>query len=184
MSPLFKCPKCGRRKAKTSFAIDRTQRFGRRRWCKKCSCTAQAAYYQRTRPTRDAYARAWYAKNKHAVCKRGNEKRLRRRTYDPIGFLLQRLKVSAKSRGVAFNLRREDIHIPRVCPALGIRLVWPRKLHTGRPANMPSADRVDPKRGYVKGNVRIISSRANSLKNNASLAELRGLVRYVEGHRP
>lgn len=38
--------------------------------------------------------------------------------------------------------------------------------------NAPSVDRIRPELGYVKGNVRVISSRANLLKNNAEIWEL------------
>lgn len=36
----------------------------------------------------------------------------------------------------------------------------------------PSLDRIDSSKGYVKGNVRVISARANMLKNNATVEEL------------
>lgn len=37
----------------------------------------------------------------------------------------------------------------------------------------PSLDRLDSSKGYVKGNVRVISKRANQLKNNATVEEMR-----------
>ena len=36
----------------------------------------------------------------------------------------------------------------------------------------PSLDRIDGAKGYVKGNVRVISHRANMLKNDATIEEL------------
>jgi hypothetical protein len=44
----------------------------------------------------------------------------------------------------------------------------------------PSIDRVDSSKGYTKDNIQVISHRANNLKNNATLEELRKLVTYVE----
>lgn len=38
--------------------------------------------------------------------------------------------------------------------------------------NDPSVDRIIPELGYTKGNVRVISNRANLLKNNASIEEI------------
>ena len=38
--------------------------------------------------------------------------------------------------------------------------------------NSPSIDRIDSTKGYVKGNVKIISLRANMMKNVANLQEL------------
>lgn len=49
--------------------------------------------------------------------------------------------------------------------------------------NSPSLDRRDPSLGYVKGNVGVISDRANLLKSNMTLEELKKLVSYMEAER-
>ena len=41
-------------------------------------------------------------------------------------------------------------------------------------------DRIDSTKGYIKGNVWVISNRANTLKNDASLQELKTLVENLE----
>lgn len=48
------------------------------------------------------------------------------------------------------------------------------------PNNSPSLDRMIPALGYVASNVRVISYRANAIKRDATLDELRALVAYVE----
>jgi hypothetical protein len=48
-----------------------------------------------------------------------------------------------------------------------------------RPAS-PSLDRIDNALGYVKGNVRIISFRANALRSNATLEELQAITRDMQ----
>lgn len=45
----------------------------------------------------------------------------------------------------------------------------------------PTLDRIVPSRGYVVGNVAVISMRANRLKSDASVAELQALVSYTRG---
>jgi hypothetical protein len=82
--------------------------------------------------------------------------------------------------GIPFDLELEDFEIPKRCPVLGIPLVVNRQ-RGRRPDGIPSVDRIDPTKGYVKGNVKIISERANRLKQDASLEELEALVRYVSG---
>ena len=42
-----------------------------------------------------------------------------------------------------------------------------------------SIDRKDSSKGYVKGNVAIISRRANLLKNNATIAELKAVLAFM-----
>lgn len=48
-----------------------------------------------------------------------------------------------------------------------------------RPAS-PSLDKIIPSLGYVPGNVRIISARANLLKNDATVDELRAILKDAE----
>lgn len=86
-------------------------------------------------------------------------------------------KNRARKQNVPFDLEPEDIVFPEICPVLGIPLLFSKG---GRNNNTPSLDRVIPSLGYVKGNVRIISWRANRLKCDATLEELRKLVEYME----
>jgi hypothetical protein len=66
-----------------------------------------------------------------------------------------------------------DIVIPSRCPLLGIDL----DLAAAKFApNLPSLDRFDNGKGYVRGNVWVISWRANLLKRDADFAELETLV--------
>lgn len=91
----------------------------------------------------------------------------------------RQIKRKCAYQGIPFDLTVEDFVIPSHCPVLGIPLsFWHERGR--RPDGTPSVDRVIPSLGYVKGNVRIISERANRLKQDASLDELRALVRYVE----
>jgi hypothetical protein len=78
-------------------------------------------------------------------------------------------KSRAKKKGWVFNLKREDIKMPILCPIFGIRL----KTGLGKLLpESPSLDRINSSLGYVSGNVRIISHRANTIKSNATAQEL------------
>jgi hypothetical protein len=82
-------------------------------------------------------------------------------------------KRRAGQHKIKFNIKVEDIVIPDVCPVLKIPIY---RDTDGLCANSPSLDRIDPSKGYVKGNIRVISFRANTLKNNATLKELTMLL--------
>jgi hypothetical protein len=71
----------------------------------------------------------------------------------------------------------DDISIPDHCPILGIPL-FPRRGKQGGSDNSPSLDRIEGKFGYVKGNVIVISNRANRLKSDATIKELRDIASF------
>ena len=67
------------------------------------------------------------------------------------------------------------------CPLLGIELSY--KNYTGNaPNNYATLDKIDPTKGYIPGNVQILSYRANTLKNSATLEELKTIVKNWENH--
>jgi hypothetical protein len=92
----------------------------------------------------------------------------RKRGWDARSSMLSRAKYRAKQKGLDFNITKEDIVIPDICPLLGT------------PMKSPSLDRIIPEKGYIKGNVWVISNRANTLKNDATLQELELLVENLK----
>src|SRR5882724_642638 len=84
---------------------------------------------------------------------------------------------AAKRRGLEFSIKLEEITVPETCPILGMPLV---KGVRQRLFSSPSLDRIDSSRGYVPGNVWVISWRANHLKSNGTLIEFRQLVAALE----
>jgi hypothetical protein len=86
-------------------------------------------------------------------------------------------KQNAKSGGHVFEIQISDIIIPEVCPLLGILL---DKNASHRADNLPSLDRIDNRLGYSRNNIWVISWRANKIKNNASLQELKSLAENLE----
>jgi hypothetical protein len=83
------------------------------------------------------------------------------------------VKGRADRAGIKFTLRVTDIYVPEFCPLLGIRIKKNNKITS---PNSPSMDRRNPKKGYTKENTWIISHRANTIKNNASLQELKTIA--------
>lgn len=75
--------------------------------------------------------------------------------------------------GISFNIKPEDIVINEYCPYLNTKLSY--KINTKNDISkfQASPDRFDNAKGYVKGNVMIISRLANTIKNEASISELK-----------
>lgn len=103
--------------------------------------------------------------------------------FDPLEKLkrmLKRAKQRAKGKGLPFALRTADVCLVDKCPVLGIKLDWFNAEIVSDKNHSPSLDRIDPFGGYVPGNVLLISTRANMLKNNGSLDEMQKIVKYLE----
>lgn len=92
--------------------------------------------------------------------------------------MLREAKRRAKGKGLPFDIGPEDIPWSDTCPILQIKL---EKNRGNVQTHSPTLDRVNSKFGYVRGNVRIISWRANLLKGNLSLEEAERLVAYMKG---
>lgn len=93
--------------------------------------------------------------------------------------MLDGARQRARRKGLEFTLTLSDIRIPKYCPALGIEmLVSPSKVSD----NSPSLDRIDNHRGYTPDNIAVISHRANALKTNATIEELKSIIQYIESY--
>jgi hypothetical protein len=79
--------------------------------------------------------------------------------------------------GLEFTIAVEDIVVPTHCPALGIEM---SRGTMDERSTSPSLDRIDNSKGYVQGNIHVISQKANRMKNDATLMELKSLVDYLE----
>lgn len=93
--------------------------------------------------------------------------------------LLNGARARAKKYGYDFNIDITDIVIPEFCPLLGIKISVAEGRKTSK-ANSASIDRIDSRKGYVKGNVWIISHRANTMKSDACLEEFKIMVKNWE----
>lgn len=84
----------------------------------------------------------------------------------------------AAKNGAAFAITIEDVQIPDVCPVFGTPFVMGGG--HGFRDHSPTLDRIENDLGYVPGNVQVISFRANRIKGDATIDELRKLLEYME----
>lgn len=109
-----------------------------------------------------------------ATCNRNRKDWLR---YTTEYKLFRGAKTRAKEYGYEFTIKLEDIKIPEFCPLLGFRLIRGRnKLQF----DSPSLDRIDSKKGYSPDNIWVISFKANTIKSDCSLEEMKILVENFE----
>jgi hypothetical protein len=86
----------------------------------------------------------------------------------PQNRVLHSSRQNAKRAGIEHTIDINDILIPSHCPLLGFELT---NLVGNKPTN-PSIDRIDPQKGYIKGNIQVISCLANRMKQNATVDQL------------
>lgn len=86
-------------------------------------------------------------------------------------------KANSLRVGKEFTIEFGDIDFPTHCPILGIELNYFNE--EGYLDDSPSFDRIDPLKGYVKGNVAIISMRANRIKNNGTAEEHEKIAQFM-----
>lgn len=84
--------------------------------------------------------------------------------------IFYRAKFNARKRKLEFDLELSDIVVPTLCCYLGVELLYDRKDY--RNQHYFSVDRIDSSKGYIKGNIQVISKLANTMKNNATYEQL------------
>lgn len=129
-----------------------------RRFCPECYKARRKAYCSEWKRNN------WNTKSGYADAM--NAKRREHYTTFREKNLLAKAKQRADRFGLDFTIDESDIIIPDVCPVLKERLVTNTRY-------APSLDRIDSTKGYIKGNVQVISRRANTMKNDANEKDLK-----------
>lgn len=91
----------------------------------------------------------------------------------------RRAKVRARENIQEFDISVDDIRIPEICPVLNIPLVVNVGRSGGNP-NSPALDRIDNSKGYVIGNIQVISHLANQMKSSANPNELLLFSKWIQ----
>lgn len=159
---MKKCSKCKLEKRLDEFYNFKNSKDGKSHHCKECMCEYR---YSKAEHYRE-YMKDMRLNNNEVV------KETRRKSWrnlDPRKRLLQQCKNRANRKNIEFDLSINDIDVPEICPYLEVPFVMGIK---GDYQYTYSLDRIDNSKGYIKGNVQVISMKANSMKNSATKEEL------------
>jgi len=96
---------------------------------------------------------------------------------NPEKMLLGGARARALKKGLPFNIVEADIRVPKICPVLKITL---EKGEGTLQDSSPTLDRKIPELGYVRGNVEVISNKANRIKSNGNSLEIAAVLEYVK----
>jgi len=140
-------------------------------YCKKCS-GKRAKKHKQTKEY----------KIKEKIYKQSTEYRKRsnflKRTQENhrITTMLNNAKRRANKKGLPFTIAKKNITIPERCPLLNIPLEWGSR---GDYENTPSLDQIIVNKGYTPDNIRVISKKANSMKNSATKDEMKTFISNI-----
>jgi hypothetical protein len=160
------CCQCNKTKLAEEFPKNKQLPGGLHSWCKECSNkkNKEKEYYKNSQQVRKERR-----KNDPEFRAKINKQKQESRLRNISSVLLGECKRRALKKGLEFDLTIEDIVIPNMCPILL------QPIEQGNKDNYkfsPSVDRIDNTKGYIKGNVQIISMKANTIKNSATIEEL------------
>lgn len=147
-----------------------TGKYGRRSMCSICT---KERYDKPERLAKISANRTFKRQNDPVY--RDRDRELTKANYrkNILRYLVKAARNRAKKRNIPFDITTEDLVLPEKCPLLNIEL----KMNEGRMKyNSYSIDKIDNSLGYIKGNVWIISTKANLLKGNSTIEELELLV--------
>jgi len=148
---------------------DRTSEVAR-----ECERRSKRKFYYAHREAEIERSKKWA--REHAEQVNANQKAWRRGTLTH-KVLFNNAKQRARKYGIEFTITPDDVVVPERCPVFGFTFC----IGDGSAKdNSPSIDRIDPMRGYVPGNIAVISHRANTMKSNATAEEVRALLSYME----
>ena len=158
---MKRCSSCGKLKDESEFYHYKSSKDGLTHQYKQCMSEYRAS-------KREHYKdyMAYRREVDNETIKANRRKHYRNH---PESRMLMAAKQRSRNKGLEFNLTTDDIVIPDKCPLLGVPFVAGEK---GNYEYTPSLDRIDPTKGYIKGNVWVITKRANTMKNNATREEL------------
>jgi len=133
-------------------------------------------------------SKAWYSEHKDQLFEKHREYReinkddlsIKKRKYREDNIEKQ-LLFNAKKRAIKydleFNIDITDIDVLKNCPLLEIEM---EVNHNHLKDSSFTLDRIDNAKGYIKGNVWVISYKANRSKNNATIEEYEKIVNNFE----
>ena len=166
----LKCSECKQYKLPEDFYLSkRYSNRGRSYLCIQCTKERNGEFHHKHR---DKLLTSWKIKRENLTLKEREEIAKRQREWSKRTIhsrLLSRAKDRSKRLGLDCDLELSDIIIPEICPLLEIPFKYGSqkdKWHTY------SIDRIDNTKGYIKGNIQIITYLANTMKSSASKKQL------------
>ena len=164
--------------------------------CNGCKIVKYFTDYRKVRPLKNGPRKGqlvgWKDKDgntRFSRCKDCERKRIirdyRKRPYIQI---YSAIKIRAKRKNIPFKISQEYLknlllNAPKKCPALGIKMTISAAHPNAsriKSDSSPSVDRIIPEKGYVEGNLVVVSDLANKIKTDATPDQIRKVADYYK----
>jgi hypothetical protein len=104
---------------------------------------------------------------------------------NPIPQMLSNAKIRAKQKKIDFNLTSKYLKkiFPKdnICPVIGVNFQFGYKNQDKQNNDFaPSLDRIIPKKGYIEGNVIVVSNIANRVKSDSTIEVLEKVLNFYK----
>lgn len=168
------CNSCKIYKTRDNFSKHKRCKNGLYGICYACNKIKRKAFYEKNKDR--LLKKQKEKRNTDEYRKKANKRQSKYRKNNPTKMLWIWAKNKSLKKGIEFNLEEKDIIYTGICPILGIELeIGGEDLN-----NSPTLDRINPYKGYTKGNVLIISHLANRIKNQGTIDQIRKILEYME----
>ena len=152
------------------------------------------AYYEANKEKLAARGKAYYEANKekvtvlHKAYREANKEKeaARKKAWREANkekSMLHTVRKRAKKNSIPFNLTEDYLKsiypYDMICPVLGFEMSMGAD-EKGSNDTSPSLDRILPEKGYIQGNVVVVSMRANAIKRDATPEEIRKVADFYE----
>ncbi len=162
----YYCTKCNTFKVEEYFEKRPDNVKKLRSHCKECR-KFESAYYHRTVKHRMNHKEAIKDIDRHNKWRADPLLSLKK-------YLIRLSKNHSKAKNIKFSITVDNIIIPNKCPLLNV------PFDTSNTMYSYSIDRIDNSKGYIKGNIAVISRLANMMKNAATFVELIEFSKNIE----
>jgi len=165
----IKCYMCKEYKYPYEFSRSKIYKRGYDHRCKKCNRERAKKYHE---DNKDKILAKWREERNNATKEQKLKKSIKHKEWYWKNIkqrILWRTADRAKRTGIEFNITIDDIIIPEICPLLEVPFIRGGKHDKWYTYSL---DRIDNSKGYVKGNIQVITYLANTMKSQASKKEL------------
>ena len=169
--------------------MGRTVKFIKIKLCKSCNKNLNYKNFRIVKPLTKGPNKgklvAWtdiQGGKRFNTCKDSEVNRARNRySTNPIPQMLSNSRIRAKRKGILHTINTEYLELiwpkDNRCPVLGNLFEMGYK--NGKSKNLsPSLDRIVAKKGYIPGNLAIVSDIVNRLKSDASLEDMEKILKF------